>query len=91
MPQSTPTFYKDGKRRIKCPACGRYLMDTYLGEKKDRIKKCANCGSFLKLKPPLKFHGVVDGKEDDWIAFGPNQGMFTADLTESDYDVTILE
>ena len=85
------SFKKDGKKRIKWPSCNRYLLTTHLGEKNERIVKCANCKMFLKWSPPRKFKGIVDNKEGKWIAFGPNEGMFTADLTDDEYDDTILE
>ena len=90
MNKKYTTFTNDKKRRILCPACGHYIgSDTHLGEKKERILKCCRCGSFMKLAPPRKFEGEVDGKEGKWIVFGPNEGMFTADLTENEYDDTI--
>lgn len=87
--EKNSTFFENKKRRILCPACKHYVCDTYLGENVERIKKCGRCGSFMKLLPPRKFEGVVNGKEGKWIAFGPNEGMFTADLTEKDYDDTM--
>lgn len=86
MSMDNPTFKDDNKRRIFCAGCRRYMVDTYLGEKKSRLVQCKNCGSFSKILPPM--HAVVDGQRV--IFYGPGAGLSTMDLTNADADA-ILE
>lgn len=86
MSYNNPTFKEDGKRRIFCAGCKRYMVDTYLGEKKERLVRCKNCDSFSKILPPE--HSIVDGMKV--IFFGPGAGLSTMDLTNEDADA-ILE
>ena len=79
------TFKADGQRRIVCPTCGRYLGDSHLGEKKIRNIRCKGCHAVSIVYPPRK------DTEDDVkvIRFGPNEGVFTADLTEKEIEDSI--
>jgi len=83
--QKAPTFHEDGKRRMLCAACGRYLGDTYLGEQKTRNVRCQGCKSINTFLPPL--NGEKDGVKG--ILYGPNHGLFTADLTEKEIEDSI--
>lgn len=82
FPNPEPTFKDDHKRRIFCAGCKRYMVDTYLGEKKERLVRCKNCGCFTQILPPKGIE--IDGKK--YIFFGPGGGLSTFDLTDEDAD-----
>ena len=77
-----PTFKDNDKRRIFCAGCKRYMVDTYMGEKKERLIRCKNCGCFTKILPPRK----VEINGEKYIFFGPGHGLSTMDLTDQDAD-----
>ncbi|MFC1656500.1 hypothetical protein ACFL14_00840 [Patescibacteria group bacterium] len=70
-----PTFKKDGKRKIYCPACKYYVKDQYLGEKKDITHKCKNCGSEFDIKHPE----IAQKNGNRKLKYGIGDSMFTAE------------
>lgn len=92
--KDTPTFWKDGKRRVKCPHCGRFLgrkggsvIETRLTDNKDKFYRCFSCNNFFIVQPPKK---ELNEKREKIIKWGTDRMYTTADLTENDYDDTIL-
>lgn len=74
-----PTFKDDGMKRIECP-CGHFICETRLTDDRIRIEKCHYCGTRAVIHPPKK--GDVDGQKV--IFHGPNNGLWTADLTDEE-------
>ncbi|GEM_PF-5323051 len=79
---NNPTFKDDGKRRVFCAACKRYITESHLGEKEIRKIKCRGCDSVNIVFPPTK--DKKDGQKV--ILFGQNHGLWTADLTEKEVE-----
>lgn len=75
-----PTFKDNGMRRILCPACGGFLIELSIEDKNIVNKKCT-CGCVSVIYPPRK-ERLEDGFRV--IRFGPGEGTFTADLTNTD-------
>jgi len=91
--KDTPTFYKDGARRVKCPHCNKYVAKkgkgallTKLTHKTYRPCTCCHCKGKFILYPPLK---TTDGRGHKIIKWGPNRSDVTADLTEDEFEDTI--
>ncbi|MDB5266816.1 MAG: hypothetical protein JWN89_631 [Parcubacteria group bacterium] len=79
------TFNKDGVKRIICTNCAHYMGDSHLGEKNIRKIRCTKCHTISIVYPPRK--DTEGGMKV--IRFGPNEGVFTADLTESEIENSI--
>jgi hypothetical protein len=91
--KNTPTFYKDGKRRVKCPHCHKYVgfkggrvLETKLSDKKIRNCRCCHCKGIFILYPPVK---TTDENGYRVIKWGPNLSYTTADLTDREIEDTI--
>ena len=93
--KNTPTFWKDGKRRVRCPnpSCGKYLarkddegIVTRLTENRTRIYKCYYCFEKFIVYPPKK---ELNEKGEKVIVWGANAMSTTADLTDVDVDDTM--
>ena len=79
------TFKNDGKRRILCVGCSRFITESHLGEKKQRYIKCKGCGPVNIITPPRK----TTFKGQKVILYGPNEGLFTADLAEDEIEESL--
>jgi hypothetical protein len=93
MLKNTPTFYKDGKRRIKCPWCKKFVgkkkgnvLTTKLDHKTYRAYNCCHCRKEFIVYPPQK--GLND-KGEKIIKWGPDLMHTTADLTDDEFEDTI--
>jgi len=98
MNKHTPTFYRNGKRRVRCPnpLCGKYLarkdkgaVFQYLTQKDGKIYRCYHCGIDFFLPPPEKNVADPHGSGVIGITWGANGSEWTADLTLKDVEVTI--
>lgn len=85
MTDKNPTFSKDGKRRIFCQGCKRFLTMSYIGQKEPIIAKCKNCGSLFNILPPEQ--KSYEGK--NYIFYGSGGGTGTVDLTDADVKITL--
>jgi hypothetical protein len=91
--KDTPTFCKDGKRRIKCPSCGHLLgrkdgdvIYTRLTDNKFKFYECCFCYEKFQVFPPSK---ELNEKGDRIIRWGANAMFTTADLTDDDLETII--
>jgi len=90
MKKESPTFYKDGYRRIKCPYCGkivgkkdRKVLETKLTHSTTRRCQCCHCKKEFLLTPPLKGMYSINNKIQPGIKWGPEEAStVTTDLTE---------
>ena len=48
------SFQKDGYKRVFCDNCGRFITQSFLGEKKIRIRRCRKCKAIKTVYPPTK-------------------------------------
>lgn len=91
----SPTFYQDGKRRVKCPnpTCGKVLgrkdrgvIYSRLSDNKIKFYECYHCREKFWVKPPVKGLNEQGMKIIRW---GGNQSEWTPDLTDKDVEDTI--
>lgn len=81
------TFKKDGYKKIICPNCGHYMKaNVYLGEKNYRAIRCWKCKAVSLIYPPRK---DINEENERIIRWGPNEGVYTADLTENEIEDTM--
>lgn len=78
-------FHKDGKKKIRCTNCTRYICTSYIGQKYARNLRCKACKTISIVYPPEK--GINGGVHV--IYFGPKGGAYTADLTEAEIEDSI--
>lgn len=91
--KDTPTFWQDGKRRVLCPWCGKYVgrkggnvLTTKLDHKTYRPCNCCHCGKQFIVYPPQK---GVNSTGEKIIKWGPALMYTTDDLTEKEFEDTI--
>jgi len=78
-----PTFKTDGYRKVFCSGCKGFTgARMRLGEKNQKAVKCKQCRVVSVVFPPRM---TMEG-EMKVIKFGPNEGCFTADLTEAEIE-----
>lgn len=73
--KDTPTFWKDGKRRIRCPHCSCFLgrkggdvIITRLTDNKNKFYRCFACNEFFIVQPPIKGKNEKGEKVIKWGA-----------------------
>lgn len=92
--KNTPTFYKNGFRRVKCPYCkkfvgkkGKNVLTTKLTDKAAQLCKCYHCKQVFLLLPPTK---ITKSNGEKTIKWGPElNSTLTTDLTDTDVHDTI--
>lgn len=66
-------FQQEGRKRVVCYNCYRYISTFRLDEPKERVVRCSKCKTSNFVSPAAP--GIMNGQTG--IFFGPNQSMFT--------------